>query len=73
MELFLGEKKLNGDFCQRSRRAPITPETVTVCNPMDHSLSGSSVHGIFQARILEWLPFPVNFGDGQNLESLSAK
>ena len=28
MELFLGEKKLNGDFCQRSRRAPITPETV---------------------------------------------
>ena len=25
---------------------------------MDCSLLGSSVHGIFQARILEWLPFP---------------
>ena len=25
----------------------------TLCDPMDHSLSGSSVHGIFQARILE--------------------
>ena len=27
MELFLEEKKFNGDFCQRSRRAQITPET----------------------------------------------
>ena len=26
----------------------------TVCEPMDHSLPGSSVHGIFQARVLEW-------------------
>ena len=26
----------------------------TVSNPMDCSLPGSSVHGIFQARILEW-------------------
>ena len=25
-------------------------------NPMDCSSPGSSVHGIFQARILEWLP-----------------
>ena len=30
----------------------------TFCNPMDCSLPGSSVHGIFQARILERLPFP---------------
>ena len=26
----------------------------TLCNPMDSSLSGFSVHGIFQARVLEW-------------------
>ena len=26
---------------------------LTLCNPMDYSLSGSSVHGIFLARILE--------------------
>ena len=25
-------------------------------DPMDHSLPGSSVHGILQARILEWFP-----------------
>ena len=27
----------------------------TLCDPMDHSLPGSSVHGIFQARVLEWV------------------
>ena len=27
----------------------------TFCDPMDCSLPGSSVHGIFQARVLEWV------------------
>ena len=31
----------------------------TLCNPIDCSQQDSSVHGIFQARILEWLPFPT--------------
>ena len=26
----------------------------TLSNPMDYSLPGSSIHGIFQARVLEW-------------------
>ena len=26
----------------------------TLCDPMDCSLPGSSFHGIFQARVLEW-------------------
>ena len=26
----------------------------TLRDPMDHSLPGSSVHGLFQARVLEW-------------------
>ena len=30
----------------------------TLCDPKDCSLPGSSVHGISQARILEWVPFP---------------
>ena len=30
----------------------------TLCDPMDCSSPGSSVHGILQARILEGLPFP---------------
>ena len=28
---------------------------LTLCDPMDHSPPGSSVHGIFQVRILEWV------------------
>ena len=28
---------------------------LTICNPMDHSRPGSSVRGILQARILEWV------------------
>ena len=27
----------------------------TLCNPVDYSLPGSSVHGILQARVLEWV------------------
>ena len=27
----------------------------TLCNPMDCSPPGSSAHGIFQARVLEWV------------------
>ena len=27
----------------------------TLSDPMDYSLQGSSIHGIFQARILEWV------------------
>ena len=30
----------------------------TLCNPMDCSLPGSSVHGILQAKILEWVARP---------------
>ena len=31
---------------------------LTLCNPMDCSLPGSSVHGIFQAEYWNGLPFP---------------
>ena len=30
----------------------------TLCDPMDCSLPSSSVHGIFQARVLEWVAIP---------------
>ena len=32
----------------------VTQPCPTPSNPMDCSLAGSSVHGIFQARVLEW-------------------
>ena len=31
----------------------------TLCDPMDCNLPGSSVHGILQARILEWVAMPL--------------
>ena len=34
----------------------------TLCDPMDCSLPGSSVHGILQARILEWVATPSSSG-----------
>ena len=35
---------------------------LTLCDPMDYSLPGSSVHGILQARILEWVA--ISFSKG---------
>ena len=32
----------------------------TLCDPMDCSLPGASVHGILQARILEWVAMPFS-------------
>ena len=33
----------------------VTQSCLTLSDPMDCSLLGSSVHGIFQARVLEWV------------------
>ena len=35
---------------------------LTLCGPMDCSLPGSSVCGILQARILEWVAMPFSRG-----------
>ena len=32
----------------------VAQSCLTLSNPMDWSLPGSSIHGIFQARVLEW-------------------
>ena len=37
----------------------------TLCNPMDCSLPGSSVHGILQARILEWVAISFSRGSSR--------
>ena len=33
----------------------VTQSCLTLCDPMDYSLPGSSIHGIFHAKILEWV------------------
>ena len=32
---------------------------LTLCDPMDCSLAGSFIHGIIQARVLEWVALPM--------------
>ena len=44
----------------------------TLCYPIDCSLPGSSVHGILQARILEWVAIPSSRGSSDpGIESMS--
>ena len=43
----------------------VTQSCLTFCDPMDCSLPGSSVHGIFQARILELVAVPFSRGYSQ--------
>ena len=37
------------------KKVLVTQSCLTLCDPMDYSPPGSSVHGILQARILEWV------------------
>ena len=37
----------------------------TLCDPIDCSLPGSSVHGIFQAIVLEWIAISFSRGSSQ--------
>ena len=46
-------------------RVLVTQSCLTLCDPMDCSLPGSSVHGILQARILEWVGIPFSRGSSQ--------
>ena len=38
----------------------VTQSCLTLCDPMNQSPSGPSVHGILQARILEWVAMPFS-------------
>ena len=40
----------------------VAPSGLTLCDPVDCSSPGSSVHGILQARVLEWVPIPFSRG-----------
>ena len=67
--IFLGSKiTVDGDCSHEIKRhlllerkvmtnlvssSEVTQSCPTLCDPMDYNLPGSSVHGIFQARVLE--------------------
>ena len=41
-------------------KSEVAQSCPTLSDPMDRSLTGSSVHGIFQARVLEWGAFDTS-------------
>ena len=46
-------------------RAKLLQSYLILCDPMDSTPPGSTVHGIFQARILEWVAVPSSRGSSQ--------
>ena len=48
----------------------VTQLCPTLRNPMDCSLPGSSVHGIFQARVLEWGAIAFSIKGCSSLQTL---
>ena len=40
----------------------VAQSCLTLCDPVDCSLPGSSIHGIFQARVLEWVAISFSRG-----------
>ena len=50
---------------KESKESQVAQSCPTLCNPMDCSLPGSSVHGIFQARIQEWVAISFSRGSSQ--------
>ena len=51
--------------CVRTCARACTWSCSTLCCPVDYSFPGSSVHGILQARILEWVDIVFSKGSSQ--------
>ena len=47
------------------KKSEVVQSCPTLCDPMDYSLPGSSVYGIFQARVLEWVAISLSRGSSQ--------
>ena len=54
--------KWKGIFDAHESESEVAQSCLTLCDPMDCSLPGSSVHGIFQARVLEWVAIAFSRG-----------
>ena len=51
--------------CECEHEREVAQTCPTLCDPMDCSLPGSSVHGIFQAMVLEWIAISFSKGSSQ--------
>ena len=55
-----GNRGARGTLMSINVRAEVAQLRPTLCDPMDCNLSGYFVHGILQARILEWVALPFS-------------
>ena len=70
--VYVDTQERGGTPCLKTRRNPdyfcdggkvkvlVVQSWPTLCDLIDCSQPGSSVHGILQARILEWVPIPFS-------------
>ena len=54
-DLFKKIRDTKGTFQAKESESEVPQSCPTLCNPVDCSLPGSSLHGILQARILKWV------------------
>ena len=47
------------------KKVLVTQSCPTLCDPMDYNPSGSSVRGISQAKLLEWVAISSSRGSSQ--------
>ena len=68
MAIYLWGKKGKWEFVihERKSESAVIQSSPTICNPLDSSLPGSSVHGILQAGILEWGAIPFFRGSSRS-------
>ena len=55
---------------RKGKESEVSQSCPTLCDPMDCSLPGSSVHGIFQARALEWVAISFSRRHVTNIYSI---
>ena len=67
-QMYYGEKSTSKDDCVVPFTCvcvKVTQSCPTLYNPVDCNLPGFSIHGILQARILEWVAIPFSRGSSQ--------
>ena len=71
--LTIGSLEVQGGRCtvvilcdeHRKKESEVAQSCPILCDPEDYSLPGSSVHGILQARILEWVTISFSRGSSR--------
>ena len=61
----LNEVPSNFALQKVKKKSEVTQSCQTLCDPMDCSLPDSSVHGILEARILEWVAISFSRGSSR--------